>query len=123
MNNKGFLLLEVMVSVVIVTGGLLYVTRVYSTANEIVKRSRAMFEYGLLMEETMFGYEEKGEIRESTIEGSFEDPKDVFWKISPTHLPRELRLEIDEVAVEVYERKGSKVSESRSLTTYLKDKK
>src|SRR3989338_8470736 len=98
MNNKGFLLLEVMVSIVIVAAGLLYVTRVYSTANEIVKRSQALFEYGLLMEDRMFEYEEKGGIKEETIQGNFselKDRKDIFWKITPKNLSQELDVDIN----------------------------
>ena len=60
-NKKGFLLLEVMVSIVIITSGLLFVTRVYSTARDVIKRSFVLFKSSLLLEDKMFEFEEKGE--------------------------------------------------------------
>jgi Tfp pilus assembly protein PilE len=81
-DNKGFLLLEVMISIVIITSALLFVTRSYSVSKQAIERSRDLFKSGLLLEEEMFAFEETGEISEGSGEGEFNDNKDYLWKIN-----------------------------------------
>ena len=85
-RRKGFLLLEVMISIVVITGGLLFVMRVYSTAKEALDRSRTLFTRSLLLEEKMFDFEEKGIIEEDTDHGRFTDKKDYSWEIDAVSL-------------------------------------
>ena len=56
--------MEVMVAIVVITGGLLFVMRVYSTAKSALDRSRSLFKYSLLLEEKIFDFEERGVIEE-----------------------------------------------------------
>ena len=111
-DNKGFLLLEVIVSIVIITSALLFVTRSYSVSKQAIERSRDLFKSGLLLEEEMFAFEEKGEIGEGSKEGEFSNNKDYFWKINaaPT-------ANLNTVTLSVFRRNNPQ--EVYSLYTYL----
>lgn len=85
-TRRGFLLLEVMVSIVVITGGLLFVMRVYSTAHEALNRSRSLFRNSLLLEEKIFDFEEKGIIEEGSQSGRFDYAKDYSWEVSANAL-------------------------------------
>ena len=131
MNRRGFLLLEVMVAVVIVASALIYVTRVYSTANQIVKRSRTMFEYGLLLEGKIFEFEESGIIKgmkDTSKEdgGALEGHEGYFWKLSAVKLKKQsensdIILEINRTTLDIYQEKKARQLEQHSLVTYLKN--
>lgn len=128
-DKRGFLLLEVMVAIVIVTGALIYVTRVYSTANEIVKRSRTMFECGLLLEGKMFEFEESGVIKGmkdagKEDSGALNGHEGYFWKMSAVKLKAEnpdTTLDINRTTLDIYQQKKAGQREQYSLITYLKN--
>ena len=111
-NNKGFLLLEVIVSIVIITSALLFVTRSYSVSKQAIERSRGLFKTGLLLEEEMFAFEEKGEISEGYKEGEFSENKDYLWKITATPAAN-----LNTVNLSISRRNNSQ--EAYSLYTYL----
>ena len=73
--------MEVMVAIVVITGGLLFVMRVYSTAKSALDRSRSLFKYSLLLEEKIFDFEERGVIEEGKARGHFPDDKECFWEV------------------------------------------
>ena len=79
-RRRGFLLLEVMVAIVVITGGLLFVMRVYSTSKLALDRSRELFKYSLLLEEKIFDFEERGVIEEGKERDHFPDNKECFWE-------------------------------------------
>ncbi len=81
-NRRGFLLLEVMASIVVITGGLLFVMRVYSTAKQALDRSRALFKYSLLLEEKIYDFEERGAVAEGRDQGRFPALKDYSWEVT-----------------------------------------
>lgn len=81
-NSKGFLLLEVMVSIVVITGGLIFIMRVFSASKSMIDRSREMFFAGLLLEEKMFEYEEKFQIAQGAAEGTFKDLDNYLWSVN-----------------------------------------
>lgn len=117
-----------MVAVVIVAGALIYMTRVYSTANNIVKRSRAMFEYGLLLEGKMFEFEESGIIKgikdSKEASGSLEGHEGCFWRMLAIKLSTEnpeIRLDINRTTLDVYRQKKAQQPEQHSLVTYLRN--
>ena len=128
-DRRGFLLLEVMVAVVIVAGALIYVTRVYSTANQIVKRSRTMFEYGLLLEGKIFEFEESGVIKPmkdagKEESGAVEGHEGCFWRMSAVKLKTEnpdTTLDINRTTLDIYQQKKAQQKEQHSLVTYLKN--
>lgn len=115
-NRRGVLLLEVMMSIVVLTSGLLFVTRVYSTSKEAIKRSGELFKESLLLEERIFEFEEKGDIERASKGGEFADYKGYFWELSASAL--EGADELNAIALDVYRTKGYKYS----LRTYLRNK-
>ena len=81
-TKRGFLLLEVMASIIIITGGLLFVIRVYSTARMALERAHALFKNSLLLEEKAFDLEEKGVVEEGTDTGHLESSGDYSWHVN-----------------------------------------
>lgn len=131
-NKKGFLLLEVIVSIVVITTGLVFVTRVYSTAKYAIQRSSALFESSLLLESKMFEFEEKGKIERDFKEGKqFDEDRGYSWLISTEEVPRDpllgQKLNLNIVTLEVSRQKDREEKKSYiskySLTTYLNNKK
>ena len=133
MNNKrGFLLLEVIVAIAILTGGLVFVTRVYSTAKYAIQRSFVIFRSGLLLESRMFEFEEKGKIRDYLKEGKvFSDDRDYSWRLSAAPVARDPVLQeslgLDSVILEVSRNRDKEEKRSYitmySIATYLKGMK
>lgn len=131
-NKKGFLLLEVIVSIVIITTGLVYIMRAFSTAKFAISRSLVIFESGLLLESKMFEFEEKGRIEKDFKAGKkFEDNPGYSWAISTEGIPDDAVLGknpvLNLVTLEVSrlkdkEEKRSYIS-NYDVTTYLNDKK
>ena len=131
-NKKGFLLLEVIVSIVIITSGLLFVMRVYSTARYAIQRSSVLSESGLLLESKMFEFEEKGEIEKDRKDGKqFSRESGYSWLIKTEEAPQDpvlgQKLDIDIVTLEVSRHRDREEMKSYVskyfLTTYLNDKK
>lgn len=113
-----------MVSIVIITGGLLFVMRVYSTAREAINRSRALFRHSLLLEEGMFEFDEKGESLEGKKEKEFadRDDKGYFWTAYASPLLEEDGTENQELNIltlDVYQKGKSAASGRYSVTTIL----
>ena len=92
-----------MASIVIITGGLLFVIRVYSTAKMALERSHSLFKNSLLLEEKAFEFEEKGVIEEGSSGGRFSGRNDYSWQVSASPLsadnPDLSDLEIVELGV------------------------
>ncbi|MDO8535445.1 MAG: prepilin-type N-terminal cleavage/methylation domain-containing protein [Candidatus Omnitrophota bacterium] len=131
-NKRGFLLLEVIVSIVIITSGLLFVMRVYSTAHYAIQRSLVLFESGLLLESKMFEYEEKGIIEKDIKEGKQFSPENGYsWSIRTEEAPRDpvlgQKLELNIVTLDLTRHKDKEERKSYvskySMTTYLGNKK
>lgn len=127
-KNKGFLLLEVVVSIAIITSALVFVVRAYTTAKYALQRSSVMFISSLLMENEMFEFEEKSSIETDYKDGKdFPDNKDYSWSISAvsTDLDPVLnqKLGLNIVTLEVSRNKDKEERRSYitkySLTTYL----
>ena len=107
-------------SIVIITAGLLYVMRAYSTSKEAIYRSRDLFESSLLLERQIFSFEEQAEIEEGFRQGTFSDYGSYSWAINATPLSRgESNLNI--VTLDVSKKEDSSVTRY-SLAAYLKNK-
>jgi Tfp pilus assembly protein PilV len=129
---KGFLLLEVVVSIAVIVTGLVFVTRVYSTAKYALARSAVLFESGLLLENRMFEYEEKGKI-EADLKDSrtFTDNKGYSWSLVTSGVQRDpvlnVKLNLNAVKLEVARLKDTEEKRPYvtryGIYTYLKDDK
>jgi Tfp pilus assembly protein PilV len=127
-SRRGFLLLEVMVSLVVITGGLLFVMRVYSTAKDALSRSRDFFKYSLLLEEKMYDFEERGVIEEDKDQGHFPSSEHYLWEVEAVSMaPGNQSLSgLCEVKLGVFYDKnfsGGHPPEKYRLFTYLDKKK
>lgn len=77
-----------MVSVAIIAGGLIFVTRVYSTAKYAIQRSFVLYKSSLLLESRIFEYEERGAINENFGDGHvFPEDRDYSWTLVSSPLP------------------------------------
>ena len=92
--RKGFLLFEIMISVVIIASGLLFIMNSYSSAKNSIKRSTELFEASLLLENKMWEFEEKGEIEIGAESGDFPENEEYSWSM-------EAGLAAEAAAVEV----------------------
>ena len=72
MNKKGFLLLEVIVSIVILSAGLLLVTRAFIAAGKSTRASGVLYKTALLLEGRMFGYDMSDEVKQGRSDGNLE---------------------------------------------------
>ena len=117
-----------MVAIVVITSGLLFVMRVYSTAKEALNRSRTFFKYSLLLEEKIFDFEERGLIEEGKDQDHFPGANDYFWEAKADTLAMQGQElgDLCAVKLDVFRRKDSSQSgpaEKYSLFTYLNKKK
>jgi hypothetical protein len=113
-----------MVAITILTGGLIFVSRIYNTAKHAIQRSFVMFRSGLLLESKMFEFEEKGMIKEDFKDGKdFTDEKDYSWLIRATPVPKDpvlaQKLNINLVTLEVARHKDKEEKRSYITKYYL----
>ncbi|MDD5135754.1 MAG: hypothetical protein PHX20_01680 [Candidatus Omnitrophica bacterium] len=126
--KKGILLLEVMVAIVVITGGLLFVMRVYSTAKEALYRSRDLFKYSLLLEEKMYDFEERCKIEDGREHDHFPDLREYQWETVAEPLAPEGQVLCDlcSLKLDVFYKSGSSSagqSDKYYLFTYIPRKK
>lgn len=131
-NKKGFLLLEIIVSIAIIAGSLVFVVRVYSTVKYAIQRSSVLFRSSLLLESKMFEFEEKSRIESDFKDGKeFPDDRDYSWAVSTAPLPNDpvLRrsLDLNLVTLDVLRNRDREDRKSYVtkyfLTTYLNNKR
>ena len=122
-TKRGFLLLEVMASIVIITGGLLFVMRVYSVARMALERSHSLLKNSLLLEEKAFDLEEKGIVEEGTDTGHFSGSNDYSWQVNayPLSADDPDLSDLNVLSLGVFNNKASS-SDKYYIFTYL-DKK
>lgn len=121
----GFLLLEVVLSVFIVTVGIVFVIGSFITSIKTFKVSRAYLHALYLMEEKMWEYEGSseegvsGEIEEGSDSGRFEDYKNAEWRVKASKIEEELPL--NETTVEVVLKEDNK-KRRFEVVTYFRNK-
>ncbi len=123
-NNKGFLLLEALVSLVILTGGLLFVMRIFAVARDTLKRSGELFSYSLLAEQKLAEAELLGAVGESERAGTFREDRRLGWRLKTGPLPPEALALRDLVSARLSLYPENEPPESGyTLVTYLRMKK
>ena len=116
-GEKGFLLLEVILSVVVVTASLIFLARSYDSSKTLVLRSDEITDAGLLFEDRMFLFEEKGLIPSKDDSGSFAEGK-YGWVLRSAPLGTEAPG-LNAVLLEVFPKKAPE--RIYGLSTFLKD--
>ena len=123
-TKRGFLLLEVMASIIVITGGLLFVMRVYSVARMALERSHALLKNSLLLEEAAFDLEEKGIVEEGRDTGHFSGMNDYSWQVNayPVSLDNPDLNDLNVLELDVF---NNKIAQPYKyfLFTYLYKKK
>jgi len=80
------MLLEVILSVFVVTVGVVFVISSFITSLKAFKVSKIYVESLYLLEQKLWDYEEKGKIKEEHTSGKFDDYKNAEWDIEATEL-------------------------------------
>lgn len=96
--NKGFLLLEVLVSVTLITAGLVYVVRSFSSSSRAIGTATNYLKAVGMLEGKLFDLEVLGAVDEGDDDGKFEDDPTFGWKSS---VGRHKELPLNSVNVSV----------------------
>ena len=118
-NNKGFLLLEVMVAIVIIAAGLVFVARSYSSSRRSVERSSDVIRAINLMNAKFWEFEQVSEVKEGASGGEIEGKEGYSWKIEAGRIAD---TELNIVRLGIYEKSRPTVP-AYSFFTYLRNKK
>jgi len=118
LNNRAFLLFEVMVSIVIITVSLVIIIHSFSYSKDAILRSKELFKASLLLENKIWGFEEAGVVEEGAKSGDYAGDEAYGWRLSAG---RTGDSEINLVVMEAF-RKSDPANTSYSLHTYLKNK-
>ena len=113
---KGFLLLEVILSVFIVSVGIVFVIGSFITSIKAFKATDFYAEAVYLLEERMWQYREEGTIEEGKDSGGFEGRKGAQWSVEAEELDE---LPLNEVKAEVIIESERGNERSISIVTYL----
>ena len=115
MNRKGFLLFEVMVSIVIITAGFFFIVNSFSSSKRAMQRSTGLVEISLVIEEKLWELEDAGAIEIGHQEGDFVGSDDYAWRIEAQPVAEE---EFGLVTIEVV-KKEEPDQPVYALETYL----
>ena len=118
-SREGFLLLEVMISIVIITTGILFIARSYASSKNALYRSTEIIKLSTLIGNKMFEYEVSGEIPEGEISGDFTNDENYSWHISAIDTQEE--SDLNQVTLEVLRKQNPKKA-ACSVTTYFRNK-
>lgn len=118
-KRSGFMLLEVVLSVFIVTVGVVFVIGSFITSIKAFRVSKSYLDVLNLMEEKMWEYAESGEIEEGSDSGKFEDYEGAEWNVEAKELEDDSPL--NEVTLEVALKEGER-ERSIEISTYLFNK-
>lgn len=118
LGKKGFLLLEVLVSVAVITVGLIYIIRSFSISTRAIATSRDYIKAVSLLEGKIWEYEQAREIKSGEDKGAFEENREFEWELN-AETEKETALNKTRLQVSWEERHRK---QTVSLTTYLWNK-
>lgn len=116
--RHGFMLLEVILSVFVVTVGVVFVINSFITSLKAFKVSKVYVEAAYLIEQKLWDYEEKGKIKEEHTSGKFDDYKNAEWDIKVKELED---IPLNETTAEVTIKKEEKKSRFKVVTYFYKE--
>lgn len=117
--REGFLLFEVIVSMIVIMTGFIFIMRGYTVSKTAIERSNGLFVMSLLMEEKIWEIEEKGRIEQGIKQGVFQKDSDFSWTISAEPVENS---DFNLLRLDVSGSKGVKKI-NYSLFTYVDDEK
>ncbi len=112
------MLLEVILSVFVVTVGIVFVTGSFITSIKAFKASRIYTNTVCLLENRMWEYEEKGKIKDGRESGKFDDCKNAEWEIEARELDD---MPLNETSAEVIMAKEGMKTHFKVVTYFQKE--
>ncbi len=85
-NKYGFLLLEVLVSITIISVGLVYIARSFSSSSRAIETSARFLKSVALAEERLWDIEAKGVIDTGSDKGHFDRDRSYTWALEAKEL-------------------------------------
>ncbi len=116
-GRAGFMLLEVILSVFVVTVGVVFVIGSFITSIKAFKISNVYVEMLYLLEDRLWEYEEKAKIEEGRDSGKFDDYKDAEWEIDAKELED---IPLEETTAEVVVKKDGQKRYFKVVTYFYK---
>ena len=114
-NSHAFMLIEILVSILIVTIGIVSVMRAFSTTITAIKVSRGYLKATAYLEDKLWEFQERGTIgTDIELEGAFDD-EDLRWQLETKDSGRS---GINLINLTVFW-KGRKDERSININTYL----
>lgn len=117
--QTGFLLLEVLMSIFVVSVGLVFIISSFITSIKAFKASKSYLEALYLLEEKMWNYEETWKIEEGSDSGTFEENKSAEWDIKAEELEEDLPL--CKVTLELTLKEGEKAKKYKIATYFFNE--
>ena len=114
-RRGGFLLLEVLISVILISVGLVYVVRSLSISSRAIETTARFLKSVTLLEERMWDLEAKGTIKKGTEEGAIEQDPEYSWRVE-AEKAEDLPLNIVKLIIQWKDRAGK---QGASIITYL----
>ncbi len=121
-NNRGFLMLEVMLSVLIIGSGVVFVIQSYSTSLRGTDISLALIKGCFFLEDKLFELDYKGfrgGISDASASDIVEGEPYYRWVVQSSPLEDKTNIKISRVDLNVYYKKGSQ-EKVLSIETFLK---
>ena len=115
LDKKGFLLLEVLVSVVIISVGLVYIIRSFSISTRAIATSRDYIKAASLMEDKLWELEEARQVARGEDSGYFDDERKFTWELKAEE---EEESPVNKTELNVSWKRRER-GQSISLVTYL----
>lgn len=120
LHGSGFMLLEVVLSVLVIGTGLLLVIRSYSTSLGATRMAQGLREASLFLEEKLFELDVQGEIEQSESSGTIEGYEGYHWYVTAEPFTDE--EEMQKVCVSAVYNDTNKRTRSVKIYTLLKNK-
>ena len=119
MPKKGFMLLEVILSVLVIASGLLFIMRSYSASLKATAVASSLQKACLYLEDKLSELDFKGKIEEGVQDGSFEDDGNYSWHLDAQ--PLDDKKEVNTVFLTARYKSGSQYR-NIGISTYLFNK-
>jgi len=114
-DRRGFLLFEVMVSIIVIAVGLTLIARSYASSKNAIGRSRDYIKTAVVMEEVLWPYEEKGIMAVGSESGKYSEDENFAWTVNSEP---EQDSTLNRVRLEVYQKKDPE-NTRYFVTTFL----
>lgn len=114
-NRFGFLLLEVLISITIISVGLVYVVRSFSSSTRAIQTATRFLKSVSLAEERLWELEAKGTVEKGRRQDRFKEDQEYRWEIEAEELED---VPINALKLKV-KWKGPQRTQRVSLETYL----